>query len=56
MEKYKGTSLGPIQIKARTKRVIPVEVTNTELKEFFLPLIKTTEEVLVGEAAVTNAH
>ena len=56
MEGYKGTSLGPIQIKARTKRVIPVEVTNTELKEGYLPLIKTTEGVLVGEAAVTNAN
>ena len=39
MEVYKGTSLGPIQMKARTTRVIPFEVTNTELKEGYLPLI-----------------
>ena len=56
MEGYKGTSLGLIQVKARTKRVIPVEVTNIELKEGYLPLIKTTEGVLVGEAAVRNAN
>ena len=56
MEGYKGTSLGPIQIKARTKRVIPVEGINKELKEGYLLLIKVTEGVLVGEAAVTNTN
>ena len=29
---------------------------NTELKEGYLPLIRTTEGVLVGEAAVTNTN
>ena len=29
---------------------------NTELKEGYLPLIKTTEGVLVGEAAVTHTN
>ena len=56
IEGYKGTSWGPIQNKARTKRVIPVEIKNTEVKEGYLPLIKTTEGVLVGEAAVTNTN
>ena len=38
IEGYKETSLGPIHVKVRTKRVIPVEVINTELKEGYLPL------------------
>ena len=29
---------------------------NTELKEGYLPLIKTTEGVLVGQAAVTKTN
>ena len=31
-------------------------VVNSEIKEGYLPLIKTTEGVLIGEAAVTNLN
>ena len=56
MKGYKRISFGPIQIKAITKRIIPVQVMNTELKEGYLSLIKTTEGVLVGEAAAKNTN
>ena len=53
---YKGPMLGPIQVKARTRRVMPIAAINLEVKEGYLPLIKTTEDVLIGEAAVTNLN
>ena len=40
--------LGPIQVRARTQRVIPIEVLNSEIKEGYLPLIKTIVGVLIG--------
>ncbi|XP_043473885.1 uncharacterized protein LOC122506001 [Leptopilina heterotoma] len=43
-----------ITIKARTRQVIPIDVLDTELKEGYLPLIKTAEGLLVGEGVVTN--
>ena len=53
---YKGPMLGPIQVRARTRRVIPIAVINSEVKEGYLPLIKITEGVLIGEAAITNLN
>ena len=53
---YKEPMLGPIQVRARTRRVILIAVINSEIKEGYLPLIKTTEGVLIGEAAVTNLN
>ena len=53
---YKGPLLGPIKVRARTRRAISIAVINSEIKERYLPLIKTTEGVLVGEAAVTNSN
>ena len=52
---YKGPMLGPIQIRGRTRGVISIAVINSEVKEGYLPLIKTTG-VLIGEAAVTNSN
>ena len=52
---YKGPMLGLIQVRARTRRVIPIAVINSEIGEGYLPLIKTTEGVLIGEVAVTNS-
>ena len=40
---YKGTMLGSIQVRARTRRVVPIAVINSEIKEGYLPVIKTTE-------------
>ena len=48
--------LGPIKVRARTRRVIPIAVINSEIKEGYLPLMETTQGVLIGEAAVTNLN
>ena len=48
--------LGPIQVRTRARRVIPIVVINSEIKEGYLSLIKNTEGVLIGEAAVTNLN
>ena len=48
--------LEPIQVRARARRVIPIVVINSVIKEGYLPIIKTTEGVLIGEAAVTNLN
>ena len=53
---YKDPMLGSIQVRARTRRVTPIAVINSEVKEGYLPLIKTTEGVLIAEAAVTNLN
>ena len=53
---FKGSLLGPIKVRARTRRAIPIAVINSEIKEGYLPLIKTTEGVLVGEAAAINLN
>ena len=53
---YRGPLLGPIKVRARTRRAIPIAVINSEIKGGYLPLIKTTEGVLIGEAAVTNLN
>ncbi|XP_043481107.1 uncharacterized protein LOC122510488 [Leptopilina heterotoma] len=45
---------GPVIARARTRQVIPIDILNTELKEGYLPLIKTTEGLLLGEGIVTN--
>ena len=53
---YKGPLLGTIQVRARTRRVIPIAVVNSKINEGYLPPIKTTEGVLIGEAAVINLN
>ena len=53
---YKGSMIGPIQVRARRRRVIPIAVINSEIKEGYILLIKTTEGVLMGEVAVTNSN
>ena len=53
---YKGSLLGPIKLRAKIRRIIPIVVINSEIKEGYLPLMKTIECVLIGEAAVTNLN
>ena len=53
---YKGTARGSIRIKARSKQVIPVSILKIEIKEGYLPLIKTTEGLFIGEATASNQN
>ena len=40
---YKGPTLGIIQVRDWTRRVIPIAVINSEIKEGYLSVIKTTK-------------
>ncbi|XP_051153378.1 uncharacterized protein LOC127287824 [Leptopilina boulardi] len=43
-----------LTIKARGRQVIPIEVSNDEVKEGYLPLIKTDDGIIIGEGIVSN--
>ena len=44
------------KIAARTRQVIPIDVTNFDIDEGYLPLIDSPEGVFVGHAAVTASN
>ena len=43
----------PLIVRARSRQVIALDVTNPDITEGYLPLIETTRGVFVGRAAVT---
>ena len=44
-----------LEIQARTRQPIPVDIVNTKLSEGYLPKIETPKGIFIGEAIVT-AH
>lgn len=45
-----------LTLKARTRHVVPIELVNLENKKGFLPLIDASENVFIGNAAVSNEN